>query len=267
MDELAGRVAVVTGAAGGIGLELAAKLAGQGMRIVMSDVDGGRLEAAAAGLDGEVEAVVANVARPEDVDALAERAWARFGSVDVLCNNAGVTRPGLAWELGVDEWQWLLSVNILGVVNGIRAFLPAMLERGEPGHVVNTASIGGLLPYGGIAAYTATKYAVVGLSESLHLDLRAAGAPIGVSVLCPGPTETEFRSHSRALHPDGRAGDISGEYDGVDRIPAAHAAALVVDAIGSDRFWVLTHPAYRDAIERRARGIVETDEVVGGDFR
>ena len=267
MDDLAGRVALVTGAAGGIGLELAAQLAAAGMRVVMSDVDQERLEAAAATVDGEVEAVAADVARPADVDALAERARTRFGSVHVLCNNAGVTRPGSAWELGVDEWQWLLSVNVLGVVNGIRAFVPSMLERGEPGHVVNTASIGGLLPYAGIAAYTATKYAVVGLSESLHLDLRAIGAPIGVSVLCPGPTETEFRAHSRELHPDGPAADVDGEYVGVARIPAADAAALVVDAIRSDRFWVLTHPGYREAIERRARGIVETDDVVAGDFR
>ena len=201
------------------------------------------------------------------VQALAERAFKTFGGVHVLCNNAGVTRPGPAWEVGVEEWQWLLSVNVLGVVNGIRAFVPSMLQRGEPGHVVNTASIGGLLPYAGIAAYTATKYAVVGLSEGLHLDLRALGAPVGVSVLCPGPTETEFRAHRRALHPDGPAGDIAGEYDGVARIAAADAAALVVDAIRSDRFWVLTHPAYRDAIVRRARGIVETDDVVAGDFR
>jgi NAD(P)-dependent dehydrogenase (short-subunit alcohol dehydrogenase family) len=267
MDDLAGRVAVVTGAAGGIGLELASQLAAAGMRVVMSDVDGERLEAAAAGVDGEVEAVVADVADPAAVEALAERARARFGDVHVLCNNAGVTRPGPAWELDLAEWQWLLTVNVLGVVHGIRAFVPSMLERGEPGHVVNTASIGGLLPYAGIAAYTATKYAVVGLSESLYLDLRNAGAPIGVSVLCPGPTETEFRSHSRALHPDGPAADVYGEYQGVARIPAADAAALVVDAIRSGRFWVLTHPAYRDAIERRARGIVETDEVVAGDFR
>jgi len=267
MHDLEGRIAVVTGAAGGIGLELSTQLAAAGMRVVMSDVDRERLEAAAAGVEGEVEAVAANVAQPADVDALAESARARFGAVHVLCNNAGVTRPGQAWELDADEWQWLLSVNVLGVVNGIRAFVPSMLERGEPGHVVNTASIGGLLPYPGIAAYTATKYAVVGLSESLHLDLGAIGAPIGVSVLCPGPTETEFRSHSRALHPDGPADDVAGEYDGVARIPAADAAALVVDAIRSGRFWVLTHPAYRDAIERRARGIVETDVVVAGDFR
>jgi NAD(P)-dependent dehydrogenase (short-subunit alcohol dehydrogenase family) len=263
MDDLRGRVAVVTGAAGGIGLSLAAQLAAEGMRVVMSDVDAERLEAAAAGVDGDVEAVPADVSRPADVDALAARA----GTVDVVCNNAGVTRPGTAWELSPSEWEWLLSVNLLGVVNGVRTFVPAMLRRGGPGHVVNTASIGGLLPFAGIAAYTAAKYAVVGLSESLLLDLRAAGAPIGVSVLCPGPTETEFRAHSRALHPDGPAADVEGEYDGVARIPAADAAALVVDAIRSERFWVLTHPAYADAIERRARGIVESDEVVAGDFR
>jgi NAD(P)-dependent dehydrogenase (short-subunit alcohol dehydrogenase family) len=267
MDDLAGRVAVVTGAAGGIGLALAQQLASEGMRVVVSDVDGARLAEAAAGIEGDVTAVAADVARYEDVEAVAARAAERFGGVHVLCNNAGVTRPGPAWELSLEEWDWLLAVNVGGVVNGIKAFLPAMLQRGEPGHVVNTASIGGLLAYAGIAAYTACKYAVVGLSESLALDLRAAGAPIGVSVLCPGPTETDFRAHSRGLHPAGPAEELQGEYDGVPRIPAADAAALVVDAIRANRFWVLTHPGYRDAIERRARGIVETDEVVAGDFR
>jgi NAD(P)-dependent dehydrogenase (short-subunit alcohol dehydrogenase family) len=267
MEDLQGRVAVVTGAAGGIGLALARRFASEGMRVIISDVDAERLAAAAATIDGEVEPVAANVARPEDVDALAARTFERFGAVHVVCNNAGVTRPGPAWELDMDEWQWLLSVNVLGVVNGIRSFVPAMLERGEPGHVVNTASIGGLLPYAGIAGYTASKYAVVGLSEGLLLDLRAAAAPIGVSVLCPGPIETDFRAHSRALHPSGPADDVEGEYEGVARIPASEAATLVVDAIRADRFWVLTHPAYHDAIERRARGIVETDELVAGDFR
>lgn len=257
----------MTGAAGGIGLALVHRFAAAGMRVVMSDVDGDRLAAAAAAVDGEVEAVPADVGNAGDVDALAARAGERFGAVDVLCNNAGVTRPGPAWDLDLDEWQWMLSVNLLGVVHGIRSFVPAMIERGQPAHVVNTASIGGLLPYAGIAAYSAAKYAVVGLSESLQLDLRAAGAPIGVSVLCPGPIETDFRANSRALHPAGPTGEPAGEYEGVVRIPAAEAARVVVEAILADRFWVLTHPAYAPAIERRARGIVETDELVAGDFR
>jgi NAD(P)-dependent dehydrogenase (short-subunit alcohol dehydrogenase family) len=267
MDDLRGRVAVVTGAAGGIGLALAHHFAAEGMRVLMTDVDAARLEAAAATVEGEVEAVAADVARYDAVEVLAARAAERFGGVDVLCNNAGVTRPGRAWELGVEEWQWLFSVNVFGVVNGIKAFVPAMIQRGKPAHVVNTASIGGLLPYAGIAAYTASKYAVVGLSESLRLDLDAAGAPIAVSVLCPGPIKTDFRAHSAALHPAGPGQEPYDDYEGIVRIPAAHAAGLVVDAIRTKRFWVLTHPAYHDAIEQRARGIVDTDEVVAGDMR
>jgi NAD(P)-dependent dehydrogenase (short-subunit alcohol dehydrogenase family) len=266
MDELRGRVAVVTGAASGIGLALSERFAREGMRVAMSDVDSVRLEQAAAGVEGDVEPVAADVSRWEDVEALAARTIERFGAADVLCNNAGVTRPAPAWELTLDEWDWLLGVNVRGVVHGIKAFLPTMIERGEPGHVVNTASVGGLLAYPGLAAYSAAKYGVVGLSESLHHDLRAAGAPIGVSVLCPGPTETDFRTHSRTLHPEGPQDDVVGEYDGVVRIPASDVAGQVVDAIRAKRFWILTHPAYRTAIEQRCRGIVETDEVVEPGF-
>ena len=267
MDDLRGRVAVVTGAASGIGLALVEQFAADGMRVVMTDVDESRLSDAAAGVDGEVEAIACDVARYEDVEKVAARAHERFGGVHILCNNAGVTRPGAAWELGAEEWNWLLAVNLGGVVNGIRAFLPRMIEAAEPGHVVNTASIGGLLPYAGLGAYSAAKYGVVGLSESLQLDLRAARAPIGVSVLCPGPIDTDFRAHSRDLHPDGSV--AAGSYDTPDaaRIPASDVATLVVAAIRESRFWILTHPAYGELIERRARGIVETDELVAGDLR
>jgi NAD(P)-dependent dehydrogenase (short-subunit alcohol dehydrogenase family) len=263
MDELRDRVAVVTGAASGIGLALCERLAAEGMSVVMADVDPGRLEAAAERLaSGDVLAVPTDASRWDSVDALASRARERFGAVHVLCNNAGVTRPGPLWEAKLEEWDWLLAVNLSGVFYGVKAFVPAMIERGEPAHVVNTASIGGLLAYPELGAYAASKYGVVGLSESLLHDLRAAGAPVGVSVLCPGPVATEFRAHSRALHPDGPQGDVPGEYDDVVRISASDVAAQVVDAIRRDRFWVVTHPAYHEAIERRARGIVETDEVV-----
>jgi len=268
MDELSGRVAVVTGAASGIGLALCERFAAEGMRVVMADVDPSRLEASAGELRArvgtEVISVPTDAASWESVEALAENAFAEFGAVHVLCNNAGVTRPGLAWESTLEEWRWVLSVNLDGVFHGVKAFLPRMLEHGEPGHVVNTASVSGLLPYQGVASYTASKFGVVGLSEVVLLDLREAGAPIGVSVLCPSPTETQFRAHSRALHPAGTEPTSVDDYAGVVRIPTSDVAGMVVDAIRHDRFWIVTHPAYHEPIERRAQGIVATDEIVAG---
>jgi NAD(P)-dependent dehydrogenase (short-subunit alcohol dehydrogenase family) len=232
------------------------------MRVVMADVDPARLDAAAEGLGGDVLAVPTDASSWDSVAELARRAHERFGAVHVLCNNAGVQRPGAVWELSLDEWDWLVAVNLGGVFHGVRAFVPRMIERGEPAHVVNTASIGGLLAFPQLGGYAAAKYGVVGLSESLLHDLRALGAPIGVSVLCPGPIATDFRAHSRALHPGGPQADVPGEYEGIPRMPPADVASLVADAIRRDRFWILTHPAYGEAIERRSRGIVETDEVV-----
>jgi short-subunit dehydrogenase len=178
----------------------------------------------------------------------------------VLCNNAGVTVPGLAWELTLDEWRWILDVNLWGVVHGIKAFVPAMLERGAPAHVVNTASVGGLLGFPRLAPYSAAKYGVVGLSESLHNDLRTCGARVGVSVLCPGPTATRLRANSACMRPGSTERDFDD--DGTVRTSPSGVAVQVVDAIRHDRFWVLTHPQLRAAIERRHRGLIETDEVV-----
>jgi NAD(P)-dependent dehydrogenase (short-subunit alcohol dehydrogenase family) len=191
----------------------------------------------------------------------------RFGAVHVLCNNAGVTRLGLAWELPLEDWDWVLGINLRGVIHGVKAFVPGMIERGEPAHVVNTASIGGLLAFKALAVYTASKFAVVGLSESLLHELREQGAPVGVSVLCPGPVATNLQAHSAALHPEGEAASYVDEA-AADVVPMAAAplADLVVDAILAARFWILTHPAYNELIERRYRGIVETDEVVSPPY-
>jgi NAD(P)-dependent dehydrogenase (short-subunit alcohol dehydrogenase family) len=269
MDVLRGRVGVVTGAASGIGLALCERFAAEGMQVVMSDIDPARLESAAERLAAESEAdilaVPGDASRWDDVDALASLAVERFGAVHVLCNNAGVTRPGLLWEFTLDEWNWVLGVNLLGVIHGIKAFVPGMIERGEPAHVVNTASIGGLLAFQGLGMYTAAKFAVVGLSESLCHDLRQQGAPVGVSVLCPGPVATDLRAHSTQLHPD-RPPDPASEEPDVVKIPPSQVAEQVVDALYRDRFWILTHPAYRETIEQRCRGIVETDEVVVPGF-
>ena len=155
----------------------------------------------------------------------------------------------------------MLGVNLGGVVHGIEAFVPGMVERGEPGHIVNTASIGGLVAFPGLAPYTAAKYAVVGLSECLEHDLRAQDVPIGVSVLCPGPVQSSLRENSAVLRPGGEKGrDVP--LVTAPRIPAADVAAKVVDAIRHDRFWILTHPGYAETIRARCRGIVETDDLV-----
>jgi len=266
VDELTGRVAVVTGAASGIGLALCEAFAAEGMHVVMADVEPERLRTEATQLRSKVATevldVVADVARWDDVQALESRTVERFGAVHVLCNNAGVQCTGTAWELSLAEWEWLLGVNLWGVIHGVRAFVPGMVRRGVPAHVVNTASIGGLLAFPGMAMYTAAKFAVVGLSETLSHDLRDSGAPVGVSVLCPGPTVSHLRENSRELRPDGPDGRALRLVTDVDRIPAAEVASQVVDAIGRDRFWVLTHPAYHETIEHRYRGIVETDELV-----
>ena len=260
--DLPGRVAVVTGAASGIGFALCERFAAEEMRIVMADVDPARLETASRKLDAEVEVVSTDASRSEDVDALARRAIARFGAVHVLCNNAGVTRPGPAWELTLEQWEWVIGVNLWGVIHGIKAFVPGMIERAEPAHVVNTASVGGLVAFPQLAAYSAAKAGVVALSESLAHDLRAHGAPVGVSVLCPGPVATGFRAHSRELQPGAEEQPLAKAVGDVDWRTPGDVAAQVVDAIVHDRFWILTHPAYNEAIERRCRGIVETGEVV-----
>lgn len=270
MRDFSGRVAVVTGAASGIGRALAERFAAEGMRVVMSDVDPERLESAAAEVlaasGAEVEAVPADVASWEAVEMLARRSLERFGAVDVLCNNAGVTRPGPAWELTLEQWKWVIDVNLWGVIHGIKAFVPGMVERGEPAHVVNTASVGGIVAFPGLAPYSAAKAGVIGLSESLAHDLRARGVPVGVSVLCPGPVVSGFRAHSRALQPGVEEEHLPDAVGDVDWRSPADIASDVLAAIRDDRFWILTHPAYAETIERRFRGIVESGEVVEAVF-
>jgi NAD(P)-dependent dehydrogenase (short-subunit alcohol dehydrogenase family) len=266
VDDLSGKTAVVTGAAGGIGYALCEAFAAASMRVVMSDVAPDRLEDAAQRLEaasgGEILGVPTDVTRWDDVESLAARAEERFGAVHVVCNNAGVQQDGYAWEFSLDEWEWILGVNLWGTIHGIKAFVPRMIEHGEDAHVVNTASLGGLVTFPGISMYTAAKAAVIGFSEGLHNDLRDRGAPIGVSVLCPGPVMSGLREHSKALRPGGEEAGPIGMMTHVERTPASEVAAMVVDAIRARRFWILTHPEYNGLIERRFRGIVETDEVV-----
>lgn len=268
MRELRGKTAVVTGGASGIGRALAERFLDEGMRVVVADVEPAALEAAATalGAKGEVLAVRTDVARGADVEALAEQAWARFGRVDVLCNNAGVSIGGLVWEHTVADWEWMLGVNLWGVVHGIRVFVPRMLAQGGEGHVVNTASVAGLTSNAFMGIYNVTKHAVVTLSETLRKDLAMAGGTIGVSVLCPGFVQTRIADADRNRPADLRdaaRAERPAAIDGLVRsllasgLPPSEVAAAVVDAIRSERFYILTHPELTAHVRARMEDIVE----------
>jgi NAD(P)-dependent dehydrogenase (short-subunit alcohol dehydrogenase family) len=263
MDELDGRVAVVTGGASGIGLAMAERLGAEGMRLVLADVEAGPLVAAAARLRAtgvEVADVRVDVADPAQVQLLADATMARFGAVHVVCNNAGVVTMGPTWEQSLDEWAWVLDVNLWGVVHGVRTFVPLLLEQGEPAHVVNTASIAGLVPSPGIAPYNVSKSGVVALSESLRLDLAARGAPIGVSVVCPGAVPTRIAESGRN-RPGGAAPlDIPTQHEPPPTaLRPEQIADRVVEAITTDRFWVVTHEGSTALVRDR------TDRIITGD--
>ncbi|HRA24386.1 MAG TPA: SDR family NAD(P)-dependent oxidoreductase, partial [Usitatibacteraceae bacterium] len=187
--------AVITGAAEGIGRAIAEEAAERGMRLVLADIDAARLEATVAALratGAEVEGLRTDVSKAAEVDALADFAFSRFGGVRLLVANAGVACAKPVWETTPGDWEWVMGVNLYGVTNALRAFLPRMLASGEPGHVSATASMAGLLSLPSMAAYNASKHAVVTVMEGLHHDLTARGARIGASVLCPGWVRTRI---------------------------------------------------------------------------
>jgi NAD(P)-dependent dehydrogenase (short-subunit alcohol dehydrogenase family) len=263
-----GRVAVVTGAASGIGLGLCERFAAEGMRVVMADVEEPVLRQAAGRLSGqgaEVLAVNTDVAKAEQVEALRDKAVQAFGAVHVLCNNAGVGGPhGPLWQATRGEWEWVLGVNLWGVVHGIRAFVPQLLEQ-DAAHIVNTASVFGVFA-GALGPYGVSKHAVVALTETLHFQLRERGARVGVSVLCPGAVRTRFGSSARNRPAEAGSPAVSGAAERAseeqfDRLLAtakqpAEVAELVVRGIRDGRFYILTSDNRNAAIRRRAEEIL-----------
>jgi NAD(P)-dependent dehydrogenase (short-subunit alcohol dehydrogenase family) len=252
MTTLGTDACVVTGAASGIGRALAGAFAAEGMKVVLSDVDEPRLEEAADELTSkgaECIALVADVSDAGAVERLADLAVAQFGRVGVVCNNAGVSTLGKQWEIGMDDWDWVIGVCLRGVVNGVRSFVPRMLAQGGPAHLVNTASMGGLLTSPFLGPYAAAKHAVVGLSKGLRSEL--AGTEVGVSVVCPGMVRTPILEGMRA-HIE-RTGADQGEearflFDALESglqtgMPAEVAAQMIVKAVKDDQFWVLPNGA------------------------
>ncbi len=199
MQDFTGKVAVVTGGASGIGRGLARQFAAEGMRVMVGDVETDALETAVTDLatsGAEVEGVVTDVSDAAQVQALADAAIARFGAVDLVCNNAGVGGGGLSWELPLSTWEWVLGVNMWGVINGLRSFVPLLVQRPEA-HIVNTASVAGLVAAPFMGPYNASKHAVVAISETLHHELAMHAPHVKVSVLCPGWVNTNIADSSR----------------------------------------------------------------------
>ncbi len=263
-----GRVAVVTGAASGIGFGLCERFVAEGMRVVMADIEEPALTeacAALAGRGGAVLPVPTDVSRAEQVAALRQAAIAQFGAVHVLCNNAGVGGPhGLLWQIPAGDWEWVLRVNLGGVINGIRAFVPLLAEQ-DAAHVVNTASVFGVFA-GALGPYGISKHAIVALSETLYFQLQSVAPHVGVSVLCPGAVRTRFGSSARnrpawagpaaALTESERASAERFDQLSATGADAADVAAAVVAGIRSSRFYILTSSNRNDAIVRRGTEII-----------
>jgi NAD(P)-dependent dehydrogenase (short-subunit alcohol dehydrogenase family) len=267
-------VAVITGAASGIGRGLAEHCVRMGIKAVLADIEAAALAETAAALDdagGEVHPIVTDVADAASVERMGEEAFEAFGRVDLLFCNAGVAAGSALWEGTAKDCDWVLGVNLWGVIHCIRSFVPRMLAQGTPGHIVNTASVAGLLTFHPSALYHLSKHAVVALSEQLQHDLRLQRAPIGVSVLCPGFVNTRIMDADRnrpghlcnapdECRPSANAVEMEAALRERVRqgLPPAQVAEQVFAAIAEDRFLIHTHPEivplYRTRLESLAEG-------------
>ena len=272
MKEFRGKVAVVTGAASGIGRGLAERCAREGMKVVLADVDEAALaqtEKELRDVGAEVLSVRTDVSKAEDVEALARRTLEAFGAAHLLFNNAGVGAGTTVWESTLEDWQWTLGVNLWGVIHGVRTFVPLMLKQGDECHVVNTSSMAGLVSGPALGVYKVTKHAVVSLSETLCCELAVMKAKVKVSVLCPGGVNTRVMECERN-RPDELRNAPAGEsaHPAVAQaeamlrqlvaagMPPSDVAEAVFDAIREERFYILTHADWKHHVRKRMDDIL-----------
>jgi NAD(P)-dependent dehydrogenase (short-subunit alcohol dehydrogenase family) len=269
MKRLKGKVAAVTGAASGLGRSMALAFAAEGMDVALADVDEVSLSAVQEEiLAKNVRAITlkVDVSQAEQVEGFRDQTLTRLGGVHVVCNNAGVSPLGAVWENSVADWQWILGVNLWGVIHGVRAFTPHLLAQ-DQGHIVNTASVSGLISPPGSGAYNVTKHAVVALSETLQHDLRERKSRVGVSVLCPAYVPTRITESERSRPKELGASTKSPETLAREamlkkavtsgKVSADQVAQAVVAAIKAERFYILTHPRIKGAIQARMEDILE----------
>ena len=266
MRELRGKVAAVTGAASGLGRAMALAFADEGMHVALADVsDTSDVFAEIERKGVSVLSMRLDVSSAKEVEAFAQLIDKDLGGAHLVCNNAGVSPLGAAWETSVGDWQWILGVNLWGVIHGVKSFVPRLIARNE-GHVVNTASVAGLINPPGSGAYNVTKHAVVALSETLHHDLRERGSAVGVSVLCPAYVPTGIadseRNRPTGLEPMTKSRETLAREQMLKkavasgRLSADDVARAVVQAVKEERFYILTHPRIKGAIGARMEDII-----------
>jgi len=273
MKDFQDKVAVVTGAASGIGRALAEKSAQEGMKVVLADVEESALKQAEEELKAsgaQVLAVRTDVSQADEVEVLAQKTFDTYGAVHLLFNNAGVAAGTTVWESSLADWQWVLGVNLWGVIHGIHFFVPRMLAQDTEGHIVNTASSAGLISHSGLGIYKVSKHGVVTLSETMALELAARGAKLKASVLCPEWVNTRIidaeRNRPQALQSALEEQHMSPEMAAMVQamrqliqagLPASQVAEMVFDAIRQEKFYILTHPTTKQAVQLRMEDILQ----------
>lgn len=270
MKQFQDRVAVITGGGSGLGRAMAHRFAAEGMKIVLADMDEKAMAATQAELTGKGAAALSvrtDVSQAEQLDALAEKTLQAFGAVHIVANNAGVAEGGAVWENTLADWQWVLGVNVWGVIHGLRTFTPIMLKQGSEGHIINTASVAGLLSPPGMGIYCVSKHAVVTLSETLYQDLAERNARIKCSVLCPAFVPTGIADSARnrpaQLAERQKSDKDLAQEEAVrhaiahGKISAEQVAEAVFQAVRDEKFYILTHKRIKDSVRMRMEDIIE----------